>query len=174
MSTVHWQAAAGEIFMYLLIFKPETLLLSPHPHKTLSKDQHSTCTRYGLLPSLTLLPSSKPQLHNRHLTPTFPHLMDPQPTLLNNRLQLIRRSLDPVDDTHHEEIQLVAVADADAVVGGQGRRGRRDHRIWARQRGDHELIADENSRRLGGHGRGKVAEDLNTAFVGPIVTEERN
>ena len=36
------------------------------------------------------------------------------------------------------------------------------------------MIADENPRRLGGHGRGKLAKDLNTGFVGPIVTEERN
>ena len=85
---------------------------------------------------------SKPQLHDRHLAPTLPHLLNPQPTPLHNRPQLIRRPLDPVDDTHHAQIPLVAVAHARALVCKQRGRGGGNGGVRVGERRDHELVAE--------------------------------
>lgn len=66
----------------------------------------------------------------------------------------------------------MAIADADAVIGRQGLRGRRDDGVRVRERGDHELVADQDAGGRGGHDLGEVAEDVDAVFVGPVVAWE--
>lgn len=99
--------------------------------------------------------------------------MDPQAAALDDGLQLIRGSLDAVDDAHHAEIALVAEADACAVVGRQRTRGRGDDRVGAGEGRDHELVTDQDPRCVCRHGRGEIAEDLDTVFVGPVVAKSK-
>lgn len=117
--------------------------------------------------ALQLISSWQPRFYNQHLTSTRPNLLQPQPSCLNNRLELLGCPFDAVLDAHHTDVPLVAVPREIAIIRRQWLRRRFE--FFTSASAVHHLVAYQDTR-VGGHGLSDRREDLDATFIGQAVS----